>query len=129
MRKFLTNTFILAFIVCILSYPLDYLISNSISKSKYYAQGESLVWNDIYRNKINSDVTIYGSSRAWVQISPKILSENLQEKVYNLGMDGSNFDLQYFRHSEVLKTNKHPKLIIVSLDIFSFEKKVGLYNY
>ncbi|MBE2208298.1 MAG: hypothetical protein IAE84_11975, partial [Saprospiraceae bacterium] len=85
------------------------------SQNGYYlkqtkkAPGEFEVWNDIYNSNVNCDIAIYGSSRAWVHIDPKILSHILQLNVYNFGIDGHNFWLQYLRHIEFLKYNPKPK--------------------
>ena len=108
---------------------MDYFISKYLSESKNYSEGEIEVWNDIYSSNINSDIVIYGSSRAWTHISPQIIEDSLHINSYNFGIDGHNFWLQYFRHKELLKYNKKPKLIILSLDIFTLCKSIELYNY
>ncbi|GAA3759390.1 hypothetical protein GCM10022423_07830 [Flavobacterium ginsengiterrae] len=84
--------------------------------------------NDIYNSKANCDIAIYGSSRAWVHIDPKIIRDSLSLSVYNFGNDGHSFDLQYLRHLEFLKHNNKPKTIILSTDIFSLQKTDGLYE-
>lgn len=92
---------------------------------KYY--GELEVWNDIYTGNIDTDIAIYGSSRAWVDISPKILNDSLNLRVYNFGLDGHNFWLQYLRHLEYVKYNPHPKHIILAVDFNSIQKRKNLY--
>jgi hypothetical protein len=49
-------------------------------------------------------------------------------KAYNFGIDGHNFWLQYLRHKEYLEYNKQPKLIIMSVDVFSLAKRQDLYE-
>ena len=73
MSQFLKK--IIAFIIplLVLSVFADILISNGLKKSDYYAQGETFIWNEIYNGNIDEDIFIYGSSRAWVHIDPKIL--------------------------------------------------------
>jgi hypothetical protein len=115
--------------VFILAYPIDYLVSKYLSESNNYGEGEVKVWKDIYSGNINSELLIYGSSRAWVHISPQIIEDSLHIRSYNLGIDGHNFGLQYLRHKELLKNNEKPKFILLSLDIFSLQKNTGLYNY
>ena len=129
MKKFFTgiSTFILP--ICILLYPTDYLISKYLAKSNNYGEGEVKVWEDIYSDNINSDLLIYGSSRAWVHIDPQIIEDSLHISSYNLGIDGHNFGLQYLRHKELMRYNKKPKYILLSLDIFSLQKNIGLYNF
>jgi hypothetical protein len=90
--------------------------------------GEYEVWNDIYDGTINCDIAIYGSSRAWVQLDPKIIETAINKKVYNFGIDGHNFRLQYLRHLEYLKFNKKSQHIILIVDVFTLEKRGGLYQ-
>lgn len=112
-----------------LAYPLDILISNNLKKSVIHVDGEYLIWNDIYSGNIYVDIAVYGSSRAWTHIDPKVLQDSLELTAYNFGIDGLNFGLQYFRHKEYFKYNTVPKIIIISGDIFTFEKEDGFYNH
>ena len=105
----------------------DYFISNNHKKNHKYP-GEIEVWNDIYAGNINSEIAIYGSSRAWVHIDPSILEDSLNLKAYNFGIDGHNFWLQYLRHKEYLKYNNAPKIILLSVDVFSLQKRKDLYE-
>jgi len=127
MKTFLFKFTFFILPILILAYPLDYVMSYYLSKSHGYP-GEFEVWNDIYNSKTNCDIAIYESSRAWVHIDPKILSDSLKLDVYNFGIDGHNFWLQYLRHLEHLKHNKKPKTIILSVDIFSLQKRIDLYK-
>ena len=111
----------------LISFPLDLLFSEALSENRSFP-GEYEVWNDIYQGDINCDMAIYGSSRAWVQIDPKILSDALGKEVYNFGMDGHNFRLQYLRHLEYMKSNKKPSHIVMNVDIFTLEKRMDLYQ-
>jgi len=87
------------------------------------------VWNDIYSGSINADILIFGSSRARSHICSKILEDSLNRSVYNLGIEGQNFWLQYLRYKEYLKKNKCPKFIIISIDLWMLDKRTDLYNY
>ena len=128
MKKFIRALLLFFIPILVLAYPLDLFISHNLKKSnKVY--GEYEVWNDIYNSKIKSDMLIYGSSRAWVDISPEILEDSLKIRVYNLGMDGHNFWLQYLRHLEYLKFNNRPKHIILTVDFNSLQKRGNLYLY
>lgn len=127
MKKFLTKILYFLLPVIILAYPLDSIMSHYLSQS-ITSPGEYEVWNYIYDSESKSDVAIYGSSRAWVHINPNILSDSLGVSAYNFGIDGHNFWLQYLRHLELLKNNKKPKFIILSVDIFSLQKRNDLYQ-
>ena len=126
MKKFIRAVLLFFVPILLLSYPIDTFISNNLKKSDSL-YGEYEVWSDIYNSKINADILIYGSSRAWVNISPKILEDSLQLNFYNLGMDGHNFWLQYLRHIEYLKHNNNPKHIILAVDFNSLHKRDSLY--
>lgn len=128
MKSFLKQVLLFALPILVLAYPLDWFLSKNLAKTKK-AMGEYSVWNDIYAGKINSDIVVSGSSRAWVHISPKILSDGLHRNAYNLGVDGHNFMLQDFRYQELLRYNKHPEYIIYSVDAFTLVKREDLYNY
>jgi len=110
------------------AYFIDVFISRNLKKSNSFAEGEYPVWNDVIDGKVNSDLVIYGSSRAWVHIDPAMISDSFKISAYNLGIDGHSFTLQYLRHSMLLQHNKKPKIILYSLDLFTFRKRDDLYN-
>jgi len=129
MKKFLVKISFFTLLIVSLLIILDKVFSVYLSKSKYHSSGEFNVWNDIYAGNINAEILIYGSSRAFNQIKPQILEENLNRSCYNLGIEGHNFWVQYLRHLEYLKKNKPPKYIIVSFDLWAMDKRYDLYNY
>lgn len=127
MRKFLIKFSCLIAPLVILSYPLDYLISNALKKD-HGSPGEHEVWSAIYDGAIDCEIAIYGSSRAWVQINPEIIEDNLGKKAYNFGVDGHNFRIQYLRHLEYKKHHKKPTHIVLSVDAFTLQKREDLYG-
>lgn len=126
MKRFISKLLFFFLPIVIIALPLDYVISHYLSKSNV-SPGEYEVWTDIYNSNAECDIAIYGSSRAWVHIDPKILSDTLGDKVYNFGIDGHNFMLQYLRHLEFIKHNRKPSTIILSVDVFSLQKRSDLY--
>jgi hypothetical protein len=110
------------------SYPLDRFLSGQIRKDPDSAMGEYSVWSSLYDGRVGCDVAIYGSSRAWVHIDPQVIEEKTGLSAFNLGIDGHNFQLQYLRHQVLLEKNSIPRLIIVSVDIFTLRKHGELYN-
>jgi hypothetical protein len=127
MKKFIFKISWFALPIVLIAFPLDILLSHYLKKSNQYP-GEFEVWNDIYTSRAECEVAVYGSSRAWVQINPTVLGDSLQKTVYNFGIDGHNFWLQYLRHKELLKFNKQPKLIVLSVDILTLQKVSNLYQ-
>lgn len=126
MRLFLKYISLFSLIIFGLCFVADRLISNALykSKSNYY-----FIWNDLLQGKIKADIVMYGSSRARLHINPKIMEDSLHQKAYNLGIDGYNFHMMYARHSLLLERNQKPKIIILSLDYYTLEKRKDLFNY
>ena len=106
---------------------MDVFVS-TLFRNIHVAPGDIEVWNDIYESNIECDLAIYGSSRAWVHIDPKIIQDSLNFRAYNFGIDGHNFWLQYLRHREYFKNNKAPKIIVLAVDVFSLQKGLDLYE-
>jgi hypothetical protein len=107
---------------------LDWYISNGLKKSDYHGTGETFIWNEIIEGNINADLYIYGSSRAWVHFDAQMIEDSLEITSYNFGIDGHNFWLQYLRHKLLLQHNPQPKVILLSVDMFGFNKQKDLYN-
>ena len=128
MKKFFKKLFYFSLPIILISYPFDYILSYYLSQSNEYTLGEFEVWNDIYNAEADCDIAIYGSSRAWVHFDPKTLRDSLGLNVYNFGLDGHNFWLQYLRHLEFIKYNKRPRTIILSIDAFTLQKRKDLYQ-
>ena len=128
MKRFLKNTIFFFLLMMLLAEGLDYFFSVNLGRSKTFALGECDVWNDINKGRVNADMLVYGSSRAWVHIDPEMLKDSFKVSAYNLGIDGHNFWLQYLRHKELLRYNKVPRFIIFSVDIFTLQKQPDLYN-
>jgi len=125
MKRFLIKVFAFFLPIIVLSYGLDVFISKNLKKDN---SDENSDMRDIFNGAVNSDVVIYGSSRAWVQANPQIISDSLQQSTYNLGIDGHSFLQQYLRHRLFLKYNKKPRLIIHSVDFLTFQKRKNLFN-
>ncbi len=128
MKILLLKFFIFILPILLIAKIIDKTFSDVLKKSESFADSEYPVWNCLYEGKINSDIVIYGSSRAWRHINPNMISDSLQTTAYNLGVNGHSFLSQYFRHLLLLKYNKKPKVIIQTLDVTSFDKKSDFYN-
>jgi len=129
MKRFLKSIVVFLVPLLLLGYLFDIVISTNLKKSNLYAEKEFPTWNAIINGKVDSDIVIYGSSRAWVHINPTMIGTGLNTSVYNLGIDGHGFRLQNVRHKMLLKYNRKPKLIIHSVDIFTLAKDESYYNY
>lgn len=127
MKKFLIEVFLFLMSVLFLLVSFDFFVSSHLKKSNI-PTGEMEVMNALYSGSVDVDVVVYGSSRAYVHFNSEIMEEVLQKKVYNLGINGNNFLLQYLRHIEYFDNNKRPKLIVLSLDHTTHETRGSLYR-
>jgi hypothetical protein len=127
LRKFVLKVIFFLVPAVVVSLPLDFVLSGLLMQS-HVPPGEFEVWRDIYSGNIDSRIAVYGSSRAWNHIDPSIISSRAHKKTYNLGIDGHNFHLQYLRHLEYLEHNSSPELILLSLDIFTLQKRDDLFQ-
>ncbi len=109
MKKFVVRFLFFCLLPLPVLFILNHVVDNGLRKSRYSYYAE---WNDLYDSKINADMLIMGSSRAWVQFSPTIIDSVLHLNSYNLGLDGSSFDLQYKRFKIYLQHNKKPKYVV-----------------
>lgn len=126
MKKFLRRVLFFLLPIALLAYPLDRFLSAMLIQA-HDESGEFEVSKDIYSGKAECDIAVYGSSRAWVHFNSQMMQDSLHHTVYNFGIDGHNFWLQYLRHLEYLKHNKKPLSIILSVDAFTLQKRPDLY--
>jgi hypothetical protein len=127
MRSFIYKLLLFSLPIVVLLLPLDYFLS-SLYRKAHSCEGELEVLNDIYNGKAKCNFAIYGSSRAFVHIDPKVVKDSLNVTAYNFGNDGHNFWLQYMRHLDFIKFNAQPKTILYAVDVFTLQKRKDLYN-
>lgn len=127
MKYFIYKFLFFSFPIIFFLVGFDFFVGIQLAKTNLN-EGEFEVWNDIYKGKINADIAIYGSSRAWLHFSPKVIEKKTGIGVYNFGLDGQNFEIQNLRHHDYFENNKRPKIVVFSLDVFTFVKKDKLYN-
>ena len=105
-------------LVLLLAFLLDATISRGLRRINTSAFG---VWNQIVDGVINADIVITGSSRALVHYDPRLISERTGLTVFNIGLNGSQTDMQLARLKTYLAHNSRPKLVIHNLDLYSFQ--------
>lgn len=123
MKKFLLKTLLFASILLVMAVAFDMLLT---TKALRLRTSPFATWNDLYQRKIDADVLVMGSSRAFVQFNPVIIDTVLHTNSYNLGMNGRAADSQIlkykvFRH----KGNSKPKLIIYEVSHGTMQKSNG----
>jgi len=125
LRRFLLRCAFFFVTLVIAAVPLDSFIANNQRKMP---RDELGAWNRIFQGEIEASVVIYGASRALVHYDSNLMHRLLGVKVYNLGIDGHNFWLQYFRHLAYLQNNAKPKLIILDLHTNALSRRTNLFN-
>lgn len=126
-KRFLINLFIFTALFLMIAYPLQWMVDAGLRKSDYSTEYKE--WDDITRSRINADIIIQGSSKAWRQISPQYFEDAFKLSTYNLGMDGQHFPMQKWRFDVYLKHNKKPKYIIQIVALNELDNPVIEYNY
>lgn len=132
MKKFIYKLLKVGFFLYVTLSILDIGLTHFFLKKdfrNYTRVGEAEVWNDIYNSMINVDVAIYGSSRSWRHISPKIIKEKTGLSSYNFGIDGHGFNLQYLRHRKYFNENSRPKTVLLTVGPNTLNISKDLYNY
>jgi hypothetical protein len=70
----------------------------------------------ILEGKMDKEILIFGSSRAQHNLYADIIQDSLKQSAFNLGYRGCNIDFQVFLLKTLLKHNKKPKIIILTVD-------------
>ena len=112
MRRFLLK--IIVIVLCILV-PLiiaDYAMSKNYQNRNYYP---FTTMTDIVEGRLDSDLWVLGSSRAWVQYNPIILDSILDISSYNLGMNAQFLVPEILSYRIACEYNKKPKYILLDL--------------
>lgn len=111
-----------ACLVLLLAILLNALIDSGLRRINTSSFG---VWNQIVDGKIDADIVISGSSRALTHYDPRIIEARTGLTAFNIGLNGSQTDMQLARFKTYLRHNKKPSLLIFNLDVFSFQTTHG----
>jgi hypothetical protein len=107
-----------AALVAALAVILDAAIDRGLRRIETSQFG---VWNRIVDGSINADIVVSGSSRALVHYDPRIIAQRTGATAFNIGLDGSQTDMQLARLRTYLSHNRKPRLIVHNLDAFSLQ--------
>jgi len=114
MKLFIYKILIFCSISLIALAVTNYIADKGLRKSNYWMYED---WNEIYNTNIEANTVIIGSSRSWRHLSPEILDSITGLKSYNLGLDGSDLDMQIVKYKVYSNIHPKPKIIIQMLDI------------
>lgn len=122
MKKFLVRTGITLFILFVVAFAIDKLITNNLhhSNARIFKS-----WNDLFYGNLQCDAVIMGSSRGFVQYDPTIIDSVLGTNCYNLGIDGRCIDAEFIKFNVYCQHNPKPKLIIQNVDFCTLSTSNG----
>jgi hypothetical protein len=112
-------------LIVLLLFGLNAMINSGLRHVKTSQFGVS---NKIVQGKINAEIVISGSSRALTHYDPRIIERITGYSTFNIGLNGSQTDLQLARLKAYLKHNQKPKLLVQNLDLFSFLTSHEIYD-
>ena len=110
MKKFLIT--LVAFLVLFLAFDRCFLFFVCRAPSKEVARR----LHSILDGKINKDIIILGSSKGARDIIASQLEKETKHSAYNLSYPGSDVEWHEFILRALLKFNKKPKLVILTVD-------------
>lgn len=109
-------------LLVVVAYALDAFIGAGLRR---LATGDFGEWNRIVQGRVNADIVVSGSSRALTHYDPRILAAASGHSAYNIGLNGSQTDMQLARLKTYLRHNRKPKVVIHNVDAFSFQISHG----
>jgi hypothetical protein len=104
-------------LLVILFFVADFLIDTGLRR---IPTGPFGVYNRLMIGDIDAEVLVTGSSRALNGFDPRVIQSETGARAYNIGINGSQTDMQVAVLKTYLRHNPKPALIVHSLDSFSF---------
>lgn len=120
MKKFLFKISFYLLIVLSICFLGQYFINNGLRNYYDDMYGDR---NKIFSGQINADIIILGSSRAKVQVDPRIIESVTGFSCYNFGIMASRVFLEKFIWKAFLNHNRPPKIVIKNIDYFSLKSE------
>lgn len=109
-------------LLCAMALALDAFIGFALRR---LTTGDFGDWNRIVGGQVNADIVISGSSRARSHYDPRVLRALTGLSAFNIGLNGSQTDMQLARLKTYLAHNRKPRLLIHNLDAFSLQVSHG----
>lgn len=86
------------------------------------------VMNRIVAGEINADILVSGSSRALTHYDTRTIERVTGQSAFNIGLNGSQTDMQLAVLKTYLKHNRRPRLVIHNLDPSAFAVSHEIYD-
>jgi hypothetical protein len=103
----------------VISYGVQYITDTGLRKYNDDIYGS---WNKIVQGKINAEVIILGSSRAYVQYDPKVITNVTGLSCFNLSVNGGKILAQSAKYQSYLEHNIPPKILIQNIELMYLRK-------
>ena len=100
----------------------NYVVDSGLRRLKTSSFG---VFNRIVDGQINATIVISGSSRALNHYDPRVIRTVTGRTAYNIGINGSQTDMQVAVLKTYLNHNEKPSLVVHNLDSFAFVTSRG----
>lgn len=126
MKKFISYIALSFAIVFITSSTYFYLLNAGLRNQQNDNFGKL---NTIITGGKNYDCLIIGSSRAYVQIDPRVLETDLGLNTYNSGMDGIGIIECNMILNAYLESHEKPQLILLNIDFTMFNTEKEIFDY
>lgn len=112
-------------VIAILSCFMNAVITTGLRRIKTSSFG---AWNQVMEGRVNAEVIVTGSSRASVHYDPRTIEAATGQTAFNLGLNGSQTDMQVAFFKAYLAHNRTPEIVLHNLDAFSFVTSHEVYN-
>ena len=117
------------FIIKILIYICIPLVTDIVGSIIIRPEGRFQRWKDLYNDNINSDLLIFGSSRALHHFNTKIIEDSLHIDAYNFGIAGGRIEISLFSLLEHLRIcTKKPKYVTLEIDWLTIDNDKWIAN-
>lgn len=126
MRVFVSRLAVFGLLFVGFASLLDVTLTSGLRRSKHQPLS---TWNQIYGRKIEADLVVSGSSRAYVHVSPAVLEQVTGLRSFNLGLNGYHFPMQETRLREYLAYNRLPRVVVQTLETTTFHSRQDLFQY
>jgi hypothetical protein len=93
------------------------------SRLRAHDKGRMHAWHEIAAGGVDADIIALGGSNVRMGVDPKVMDSAFPGwKTYNLGLEGYAFDIQLARYRLYMHHNKQPKIIVLGISYFEFER-------
>ena len=116
MGRFIKRTLMFFCLLGVLLIGMDLLLMHGLRQRRTHVFG---VWNRLMNGKMDAQILFTGSSRSFVHFDAEAIGRSTNKRCFNIGMDGTQINLQYPWLKNYLELNPKPELIVQGVDIIS----------